>query len=139
MKYSSKIDTFYTVFIVLIGILGIIISDLFFILGFWYVSIFVFLLFSFFYYLFFTLKVVLEKDKLIIMIGFFKKSIYYKDIKEIKQTKNALLSFSTSLSRIGIRTGSKVKAINYIYISPENSEDFLHKLQANIDKLNEIS
>lgn len=134
MKYTNHIDTFYTIFIIMLGLLGIIVSDIFFILGFWYVSLIVVLIFGFIYYMFFTSGGELSEDKLIIKVGFYKKNINYLDIKEVKVTKNALASFATSLKRIGIRTGDKVKAINYIYISPKDSDKFLSELTEKLNK-----
>ena len=133
MKYSSNIDIFYTIFIVIIGIVGILISDLFFLLGFWYISLIVFIMFSFLYYLFFTTSYELKEDFLQINIGVFKKIIKYKDIKEIKSTKNSVSSFATSRKRIGIRLGDKTGLFNYCYISPKCEDDFVIKLK---EKLN---
>ena len=64
MRYSSSIDIFYTIFIVILGIVGILVSDLFFLLGFWYVSLIIFMIFSFLYYLFFTTSYELKEKYL---------------------------------------------------------------------------
>jgi len=129
MRYSSSIDIFYTIFIVILGIVGILVSDLFFLLGFWYVSLIIFMIFSFLYYLFFTTSYELKEKYLQINVGFFKKCINYENIKEVKLTKNSVSSFATSRKRIGIRVGERTGIFNYSYISPKDEDDFMCKLE----------
>ena len=133
MKFNSKIDWLYTSFIVLIGITGILISDIFFVLGFWYISLVVVLIFVFLFYIVFTTNMTFLEDKLQIRVGFFLKNIEYADIKEVKIAKNIISSRATSVKRIGIRTKEKSGRYNYTYISPENQEEFLNELKKHVN------
>lgn len=132
MKYSSMIDGLYIVVIILVGIVGIILSDLLFILGFWYISLFIIAIFSLLYWMFFGTSITLHDDKMQIKLAFFKKNIKYADIKEIKKTKNSLSSFATSRRRIGVRTSDKTGIFNYTYISPKDEQEFLVKLRTKL-------
>lgn len=67
----------------------------------------------------------LDRSKLIIRVGLFKKVIPYKDIKKSYITSNHRLSYATSKKRIGIKLKKSEKEI---YISPEKIDEALLKL-----------
>lgn len=132
MKFSSAVDLLYTIALIVIGVIGILFSDLMFILGYWYISLIVVAIFSLLFWMFLDTSIILYDDKLQIKLAFFKKNIRYADIKEIKKTKNCISSFATSRSRIGIRTGEKTGVFRYKYISPKDEEKFINELKTKV-------
>ncbi len=90
------------------------------------------LLFGFILFLLFTTRYTIDKNKLIIRVGFYSyKPIDISTIKEISKTRSIMASPAPSLDRILIKYGD----FDEIIISPENKFDFadnLTKINPNI-------
>lgn len=127
MRFFSKYDAFYiTIVSILIAIfLGF--GVLFIFVEPWYFSIVYFALAVLIGVNFFTVRMYLKSDKLVIWFGVIPRTIKYVDIKEIIKSCNVLSSYATSKDRIGIRKSDKTY-FSYIYISPKNEEKFIEEL-----------
>ena len=132
MVFKSKYDWIYCTLMVVIVAITLFFSNLAFVLGLWYISILLTLMLVFVFHIFVWRSIVLIDDAIEIRFGFFKKKIPYARIQEIKQTKNLISSHATSRNRIGIRTGERVGILNYTYISPESSEEFILSLKEKV-------
>ncbi len=127
MKYKNYIDnSFYlvfnlylfTCFILSLIIIALHVNRHFVICGIW------FLIFTvIFAYFFYARSYYLDKEKLVVKIGFFHKTYLLKNMKKCYITENRNLSYATSRKRLCI------ELINYsIYISPEKMDEVLLEL-----------
>lgn len=129
MVFSSKIDGFYMGVIIVATIIGVVLSNIVFVTGYWFVSLIVLALFCFINFNFFSTSIILGYEEVIIKVGFFKKKIAYKNIKEIRKTRNVVASTATSVKRIGIRTSNYKGSQGFYYVSPKLYDEFFDQLK----------
>ena len=129
MVFSSKIDGFYMGVIIVATIIGGVLSNIVFVTGYWFVSLIVLALFCFINFNFFSTSIILGDEEVIIKAGFFKKKIAYKNIKEIRKTRNVVASTATSVKRIGIRTSNYKGSQGFYYVSPKLYDEFFDQLK----------
>ena len=68
--------------------------------------------------------VLLTDDSLLIVFGFLKQRIPYKDITSIRETKNPLSSMAFSLDRLGIEN----ETCGYVMIAVKQKREFLDEM-----------
>lgn len=127
MKRQNYIDTKYyvafNIYFVLCFVLSILVVLLHTRISYTLYGIFTLVFSITLAFLFYKREYILEKDCLLIKVGFISKNIKYKDMKKCYITQNNDLSYATSNKRICIELKNKK-----IYISPLKMDEVLLEL-----------
>lgn len=89
-------------------------------------------------YLFSLLKTyyVFTEDYLLVVSGFFKKKIFYRNIEEVKSVKNIFASLCLSYDRIKIVRGKSF--FQRDYIAPVDKQEVIDELKIRAEKAHDL-